>query len=89
MTVLAPPEVSVVPDLVLYQAGDNISISCIARGFPDPTINWWREDILLTGADWRIIASDDYKLHFFFANVDDEGPYTCSATNSAGTGKFC
>ncbi|XP_071515843.1 hemicentin-1-like [Panulirus ornatus] len=85
VSVLAPPEVSVVPELVLYQTGNNISISCIAHGLPDPSIDWWREDILLTGSNGRIIAADNHELHIFFAHPDDEGPYTCSATNSAGT----
>ncbi|XP_069163060.1 hemicentin-1 isoform X2 [Procambarus clarkii] len=87
VSVMAPPEVSVVPEVVPYRAGDNITVSCIARGFPEPDVNWWREDTLLTGGSGKIVATTTRKLHLYHAYPDDGGPYTCSATNSAGTAR--
>ncbi|XP_042230990.1 hemicentin-1-like isoform X2 [Homarus americanus] len=85
VSVLAPPEVSIVPDVVLYQTRDNITVSCTGRGFPEPTISWWRGNTQLTGTKGRISVSDDHKLNLFLANPEDGGPYTCSASSSAGT----
>lgn len=83
VSVQSPPELLVVPEVVPYQTGDNISVLCIARGFPQPRISWLKQDTSLP--DSRLSATDD-KLRIVAALPGDQGHYTCTATNSAGTG---
>ncbi|XP_068231428.1 hemicentin-1-like [Palaemon carinicauda] len=81
----SPPEVFVVPDRARFEAGDEISINCISRGFPIPRVEWWKGDVLLTGMVGRVMAdADDQVLQISRAQPEDAGQYTCKAYNSAG-----
>ncbi|XP_066942937.1 hemicentin-1-like isoform X1 [Macrobrachium rosenbergii] len=85
VSVQSPPEISVVPERARFKAGDEISISCISRGFPRPRVEWWKGDVILTGMPGRVTADEgDQVLQISRAQPDDAGQYTCKAYNSAG-----
>lgn len=58
------------------EAGKNATFKCKASGNPKPIIVWSR------GAKG---VQKENVLHFITATSDDEGCYSCSATNEEGT----
>lgn len=50
----------------------------MAKGVPEPTLTWTRDGKKYTvSADGSLVLRD--------VGLDDEGTYTCTATNTAGT----
>lgn len=54
--------------------GNNVTLSCPVHGFPTPSIQWRKGDVLL-GEEESILTLLD-------AEVNDSGQYTCTATSS-------
>uniref|UniRef100_A0A665WWJ3 Hemicentin 2 n=1 Tax=Echeneis naucrates TaxID=173247 RepID=A0A665WWJ3_ECHNA len=71
----AGPLFSEAPVDVAANVGENITLPCVARGFPQPTVTWRRQD--------------GRQIHQRKDSVwlDDEGLYICEATNQFGTSK--
>lgn len=60
------------------QVGHPVELPCMARGVPEPTLTWTRDGKKYTvSADGSLVLRD--------VGLDDEGTYTCTATNTAGT----
>lgn len=75
-----PPRVRVDPNYVLVRMGEMVELHCIATGYPEPTIEWSdSRGTLPADADVR-----DGRLRFELRYRDQEGEYTCRASNSAG-----
>ncbi|KAK7078505.1 hypothetical protein SK128_000027, partial [Halocaridina rubra] len=86
VSVQSPPEVAVLPEMVPFREGENISVSCISRGFPKPRVEWWSGEIILTGTQGRMSAEEsDQILKIQSARQNDAGIYTCKAYSTAGT----
>ena len=85
VTVQSLPEVSVMPPMLPFTRGDNLTVSCISQGFPYPTLAWWKDDESLAEA-METLTEQKVNLHVLFATQEDEGEYTCTATASSGTG---
>ncbi|CAH2316004.1 hemicentin-2 [Pelobates cultripes] len=54
-------------------------LECQVSGTPPPTLSWWKDGIPL--------PSSGAKLQIKSISLDDEGVYTCVATNPAGEGR--
>lgn len=67
--------------------GKDTVLSCTSSGTPIPAIYWEKDDVKLTpDKEYRIdISGGHSKLYINNANKKDEGWYTCTAINSAGT----
>ncbi|KAJ0065491.1 hypothetical protein NL108_012446 [Boleophthalmus pectinirostris] len=78
LSVLVPASIQAGPRVMKVQVGHSVELPCVARGFPDPKISWSKD-----GKTYP--ESEDGSLVFTTVSLDDEGTYTCTATNSAGT----
>ena len=72
---------------VVAKEGESVTFDCVVKGVPTPTVSWFLNGEKLTEApDQQIRRNDDkhlLKLHKL--EIDDTGPLTATATNSAGT----
>lgn len=66
--------------------GKYISIACSARGFPPPSYSWMlgSSQLAEVGSE-RISVTASGLLYFREVVREDEGNYTCIATNSLGS----
>ncbi|XP_059193550.1 hemicentin-1 [Centropristis striata] len=85
----AGPLFSEAPVDVTASVGENITLPCIARGFPQPTVTWRRQDgrQILTRTDSHTRTMQLESGHLLIQSVwlDDEGLYICEAKNQFGT----
>lgn len=82
------PTFTKMPDDVTVRAGTTARLECAAMGHPQPVIAWQKDG----GDDFP--AARERRMHvmpeddvFFIVNVksSDQGVYSCTATNDAGT----
>ena len=80
------PEFFTHPQSETKKEGENTSLSCNATGNPKPTISWYKDDTKINaGADSRVsISEDDTQLTITNVSRNDDGQYTCVASNSLG-----
>merc|ERR1712013_663229 len=67
------------PREMMVSKGSNVTLPCIAVGYPAPDITWTVNGAVITNGDKYRIA-DDY-LTINEVSEEDEGDYTCRATN--------
>ncbi|GFS46965.1 hemicentin-1 [Trichonephila inaurata madagascariensis] len=82
LIVLVPPTVKINgPPVIVAVKGRNVGLSCIAKGFPPPHINWQRNGVPITGAS---NSKTSRKLYLESIQPDQSGTYVCVAANSVG-----
>uniref|UniRef100_A0A8C5HMR6 Neural cell adhesion molecule 1-like n=1 Tax=Gouania willdenowi TaxID=441366 RepID=A0A8C5HMR6_GOUWI len=59
-------------------------LACDADGFPEPTVTWARNNIVLETGDKYSLNEDGSELVIKDVKKVDEGDYTCIAKNKAG-----
>lgn len=59
------------------QVGHPVELPCMVTGVPQPTLAWTKDGKTFS-------ASADGSLVLRDVGLDDEGTYTCTATNTAG-----
>ena len=73
------PPVIVGPPQQIYKAiGSEVNLTCIATGVPQPTITWYKDDVLLPNQVAPLLLIQDLSL-------DTRGLYMCVATNRLGS----
>ncbi|KAG0728610.1 Hemicentin-1 [Chionoecetes opilio] len=87
VTVHSLPGVSVIPEVLPFRRGDNLTLSCVGQGSPLPSLAWWRGNVSLTEAT-EAVTPQKINLHMSSVTREDEGTYVCTATTMAGTGKL-
>ncbi|GIY13520.1 hypothetical protein CDAR_68362 [Caerostris darwini] len=81
LIVLVPPTVKINgPSFIVAIKGRNVALSCSAKGFPPPHINWQRNGVPITGAS----NSETNKLYIENIQPEHSGTYVCVAANSVG-----
>ncbi|XP_068166004.1 hemicentin-1 [Antennarius striatus] len=65
----------------------SLTLSCLTKGFPEPTVHWFKDGQLLTGNVHAGIQEKEHRLLIDGAMLTHEGQYTCVVTNSAGEDK--
>ncbi len=68
----------------------DISLEIVVSGEPQPTVQWFLDERLLTSKDKRHVTVCQGSVHSLsIKNIqtEDEGIYECVATNVAGTAK--
>ncbi|XP_071373120.1 hemicentin-1, partial [Centroberyx affinis] len=78
VSVLVPPSIQAGPRVMKVQVGHPVELPCVARGVPEPTLTWVRD-----GQQYPV--SSDGSLALSHVGLDDEGTYTCMASNTAGS----
>ena len=81
-----------------FTEGDTVAFACTATGRPYPTIQWYRDGLLLTNESLTTIYSEEVEqngllfttsiLEVCTVGADDIGTYSCVASNSAGNDSF-
>ncbi|KAM8887343.1 hemicentin-1 [Spinachia spinachia] len=94
LSVLVPPQIDGDPASLKsggqgekVRINGSLTLSCQAKGFPEPTVNWFKDGQLLTGNLHAGIQESGFLLHIENAMLSHEGQYTCVLTNSAGEDK--
>lgn len=59
---------------VVTISGNNVILSCPVQGFPTPSIQWRKGNVLL--------GEEESTLTLLDVEVNDSGQYTCTATSS-------
>lgn len=72
-----PPKIQPGPRVIKVQVGHQVELACVATGFPKPTLTWTKDGK-------RYSVSPDGSLKLRKVGLDDEGIFTCTATNTAG-----
>uniref|UniRef100_A0AAY4ANK7 receptor protein-tyrosine kinase n=1 Tax=Denticeps clupeoides TaxID=299321 RepID=A0AAY4ANK7_9TELE len=88
---LSPPAVLEAPVLMqnLSDCSVNVSSSvtlmCLAHGVPRPLITWYKDQQRLKEMSGIMLALRGETLHIDRITTDDQGLYTCQATNERGS----
>ncbi len=67
--------------------GEQVKLKCAVVGRPDPHISWFKDQQQVEESDRikiKMTSDNTCVLNIIKSDMDDEGIYTCSATNSAG-----
>ncbi|XP_073692711.1 hemicentin-1 [Garra rufa] len=85
----AAPTFSESPVDITASVGDNITLPCVARGFPTPSLTWRRQDGRpIFGKSSGHVGTSQLPsgaLQIQSVWVDDEGVYVCEAKNQFGS----
>jgi hypothetical protein len=75
-----------------------VALACTATGRPYPTIQWYKDGVLLTNESLIAIYTEEVEqngllfttsiLEVCSVGADDLGTYSCVASNSAGNDSF-
>jgi syndecan 4 len=74
------PTFTTKPSDVVVTEGKSLVLPCSADGFPMPTIEWYKEGVLVVGHT----QLESGALSIYSVDVTDEGKYECVAANTAG-----
>ncbi|RZF40195.1 hypothetical protein LSTR_LSTR016349 [Laodelphax striatellus] len=69
------------------RVGDDITLPCVAQGYPVPTYRWFREEkdqLSPVSVGDRISLVSEGLLRISKVHLDDRGKYLCWVNNSAG-----
>ncbi|XP_031715320.1 hemicentin-1 isoform X1 [Anarrhichthys ocellatus] len=77
LSVWVPPSIQAGPRVMKVQVGHPVELPCVVRGVPEPTLTWTKDGK-------RYPVSSDGSLALRNVGLADEGPYTCTATSTAG-----
>ncbi|XP_074654070.1 hemicentin-1-like [Tubulanus polymorphus] len=78
-----PPRVKLVKKQYLFARGDSAALFCEAMGIPQPNITWYKGDQALD--ELTMVQMSGGELYILTIEEQDEGDYTCVATNDAGS----
>ncbi|XP_068083883.1 cell adhesion molecule Dscam1 [Anabrus simplex] len=92
--IITEPKGSVQPRITVekhvtrqVKVGDDVTLPCVAQGFPVPTYRWFREDreqLLAVTVGERVSVIAAGLLRISKVRLEDRGKYLCWVNNSAG-----
>uniref|UniRef100_A0A7N8YJJ4 Vascular endothelial growth factor receptor 3 n=1 Tax=Mastacembelus armatus TaxID=205130 RepID=A0A7N8YJJ4_9TELE len=85
VTILVPPVL--LNNLTDYTVNisSSVTLSCHSEGVPPPTITWYKDEHALSPGSGIVISPEDGTLHIDRITMEDQGLYTCQATNDRGS----
>ncbi|XP_036376880.1 vascular endothelial growth factor receptor 1 isoform X2 [Megalops cyprinoides] len=63
----------------------SVTLSCHAQGVPHPQVTWYKDQRKLQQGSGIMLAPGGGTLHIERITAEDEGMYTCEATNEKGS----
>ncbi|XP_042150824.1 uncharacterized protein LOC112263112 isoform X2 [Oncorhynchus tshawytscha] len=69
------------PDNLTIAMQTEVSMCCVARGFPAPTVEWFKDSHLLANSSCLSLQNKGQLLVFKNVSEEDEGSYHCEARN--------
>nr|XP_040023462.1 vascular endothelial growth factor receptor 1 isoform X1 [Gasterosteus aculeatus aculeatus] len=85
VTILEPPVLLNNLTDCTVNASASLILSCPSEGVPPPTVTWYKDDRALSQGSGIVISAEDGTLHIDRITVEDQGLYTCQATNVRGS----
>lgn len=79
------PVIRAVESVVTVVVGDTATMTCTASGDPTPVQTWTRNGMDVSGISRFQTSADGSMLTVSESQEEDEGTYTCHATNAANT----
>ncbi|XP_019908484.3 hemicentin-1 isoform X2 [Esox lucius] len=94
LNVLVPPQIEGESTSLSFggreekvRINSSVTLSCLAKGFPEPKTQWFKDGKLLSRMSHIGVREDGHLLHIDHAMLSHEGQYTCVVTNTAGEDK--
>uniref|UniRef100_A0A4W6DRA7 receptor protein-tyrosine kinase n=1 Tax=Lates calcarifer TaxID=8187 RepID=A0A4W6DRA7_LATCA len=85
VTILEPPVLRNNLTDCTVNVSSSVTLSCPSQGIPPPTITWYKDEHALSQGSGIVISPEDGTLHIDRITVEDQGLYTCQATNERGS----
>ncbi|XP_039982500.1 vascular endothelial growth factor receptor 1 isoform X2 [Xiphias gladius] len=85
VTILEPPVLRKNLTDCTVNVSSSVTLSCPSQGVPHPTITWYKDEHALSQGSGIVISPEDGTLHIDRITVEDQGLYTCQATNERGS----
>ncbi|KAF7654021.1 hypothetical protein LDENG_00075510 [Lucifuga dentata] len=85
VTVLEPPVLLNNLTDCTVNVSSSVTLSCPTQGIPLPTVTWYKNELALSQGSGIVIKPEDGTLHIDRITVEDQGLYTCQATNQRGS----
>ncbi|XP_069007813.1 vascular endothelial growth factor receptor 1 isoform X3 [Embiotoca jacksoni] len=85
VTILEPPVLLDNLTDFTVNVSSSVTLSCPSKGIPPPTITWYKDEHALLQGSGIVISAEDGTLHIDRITVEDQGLYTCQATNERGS----
>ncbi|XP_034562745.1 vascular endothelial growth factor receptor 1 isoform X2 [Notolabrus celidotus] len=85
VTILEPPVLLDNLTDCTVNVSSSVVLTCPSVGVPAPTITWYKDEHALSQGSGIIVSSEDGSLHIDRIRPEDQGLYTCQATNERGT----
>lgn len=89
------PTFSIAPNETHKSVNESSSVAfeCNVNGYPEPTINWFSQQIntpidVLNSSQKFHLTNGNKTMRIFNVTADDNGLYSCQATNSIGESKM-
>ena len=75
------PYFTIAPEDMESSSGDNVTLTCEAEAFPDPSYEWSKIDGIIRE---NVTGIDSTSLSFGLVLFGDEGSYNCNVTSESG-----
>ncbi|XP_054621079.1 vascular endothelial growth factor receptor 1 isoform X3 [Dunckerocampus dactyliophorus] len=62
----------------------SVTLHCPSEGVPRPTVTWYKNQRALLAGSGIVMSAEEGSLHIERITVEDQGLYTCQATNQRG-----
>ncbi|XP_029384470.1 vascular endothelial growth factor receptor 1 isoform X1 [Echeneis naucrates] len=85
VTILEPPVLHHNLTDCTVNVSSSVTLRCPSEGIPPPTITWYKDEHALSQGSGIVISPEDGTLHIDRVTVEDQGLYTCEATNERGS----
>ncbi|XP_056220845.1 vascular endothelial growth factor receptor 1 isoform X2 [Seriola aureovittata] len=85
VTILEPPLLHNNLTDCTVNVSSSVTLSCPSQGIPTPVITWYKDEHTLSQGSGIVISPEDGTLHIDRITVEDQGLYTCQATNERGS----
>jgi roundabout axon guidance receptor 2 len=85
LQVLSPPILGAPPQDLSVKEGQDATLRCQVEGDPLPEISWSRDSESSRDLDSRAVTDQQGNLRIYSVLSSDEGLYTCTARNPAGS----